>query len=223
MEQGIRNPGLNELMQEYSILSGRDAAEVRAYDIIAAALAEVLAPGEGVVAYADRDLNANQFDALAYQAQGAEGVPDVMGYKAGGPLNETDAFAYDQEAGRAEPDVMGYQAGGPKNETDAFAYDGAPQNPDNDAFISGREAKPADVDFLVLTEGRLIRGLLDGGDLAIAEAVYDQPEVKVLAKTYVAVRMPEAVCGLADGEWWCWPVADGGETESTVKRWERGV
>ena len=223
MEQGIRNPGLNEVMQEYSKLSERDAAEVRAYDIIAAALAEVLVPGEFVMAYADRDLNANQLDALAYQAQGAGGVPDVMGYQAGGPLNETDAFAYDQEAGRAEPDVMGYQAGGPRNETDAFAYDGAPQNPDNDAFISGRAAKPADVDFLVLTEGRLIRGLLDGGDLAIAEAVYERPEVKVVAKTYVGVRMPEAVCGLADGEWWCWPVADGGETESTVKRWERGV
>jgi len=84
MEQGIRNPGLREAMDENSKLSERDPAELKAYDLIVDALATVLEPGERVVAYADRDVDANQIDALAYDAKAADEMSDVLGYEAGG-------------------------------------------------------------------------------------------------------------------------------------------
>ena len=221
MEQGIRNPGLREAMDENSKLSERDPAELKAYDLIVDALATVLEPGERVVAYADRDVDANQIDALAYDAKAADEMSDVLGYEAGGPANQTDALAYDLEAGRNEPDVMGYTAGGPNNETDAFAYDGAPESPENDAFMAPHKAEPADVDFLVLTEGRLIRGFVEGGDVLITEDPYEQPQVRVLADAYVAVQLPKGVCGLAEGDWWCWKVPEGMEPHDAAKRWSR--
>jgi hypothetical protein len=223
MEQGVRNPGLREAMQGGSMLSRRDPAELRAYEVIGKALGEVLAPGEPMLAYADRDLHGNEVDALDYDTRAAADIPDVMGYEPGGSLNETDAFAYDQEAARAEPDVMGYEPGGSRGETDAFAYDGAPHSPDNDVFMAAREAKPADVDFLALTDGRLIRGLLDEGRVAISEAPYSHPEVRVIETTYLAVRLPETICRPQDDGWWCWQVRDDEEPQSAAKRWDRGV
>jgi hypothetical protein len=222
MEQQVRNEGLREAMDENSMLSEQDPAELKAYDLITGTLAEVLEPGERVLAYADRDLTGNQIDVMAYDTKEAREVPDVMGYKPGGTRGETDAFAYDEEAGRAEPDVMGYQPGGSRGETDAFAYDRPAETPENDAFMSYAEVRPVDVDFLVLTEGRLIRGFLERGKVMITEAPYQDPQVRVIAETYVAVRLPEAVCGLAEGDWWCWRVPAGVEPRGAAKRWTRG-
>jgi hypothetical protein len=221
MEQGVRNPGLREAMQEHSKLSEHDPAELKAWDLIVDALGQVLEPGERVVAYADRDTDSNQIDAMAYESKGAAKVPDVMGYTPGGPKNETDAFDYDTDKGRSEPDVMGYEPGGPKNETDAFAYDHLPESPDNDAFMARGDVKPAEVDFLVLTDGRLVRGNVEGGDVYITDSPYEQPQVRVLADAYVAVLLPERICGVADGDWWCWQVPDGRSPADAATRWNR--
>jgi hypothetical protein len=224
MEQTSGTPGLRESMQEQSKLSGHNPAELKAYDLIYGALADVIEPGERVLAYADRDLNGNQSDALAYDTAAPAEQPDVMGgYRSGDPAAQTDAFAYDQEAGRAEPDVMGgYRPGGPGGETDAFAYERTPRTPQTDAFMSPGEARAADVDFLVLTDTRLIRGFLERDEVMITEALYEEPQVRVLAENYVAVRLPPAVCGLAEGDWWCWRVPEGLEPRTAAQRWLRG-
>jgi hypothetical protein len=223
MEQS-RSTGLNEAMQENSMLSEHDPSELKAYDLISRTLADLLEPGEGVVAYADRDLHGNEVDVMAYQSEPPvrqPEIPDVMGYTPGGPRDETDAFAYDEDAGRAEPDVMGYEPGGPRNETDAFAYDRPPETADNDAFMSAREPAPADVDFLVLTDTRLIRGFLEGGKIMVADTLMEEPQVQVIAERYVAVRMPPGLCGIREGDWWCWPVPAGADAHVAAKRWTK--
>jgi hypothetical protein len=221
MEQSSRNPGLREEMQAHSMLSEHDPAELGAYELISEALGDILRPGEQVLAYADRDLSGNQVDVMAYDHPEASAPPDVMGYEPGGPLNETDAFAYDEESGRAQPDVMGYQAGGPLNETDAFAYDRPPETPDNDAFMSPRRTKAADVDFLVLTDSRLIRGFLEDQKVMLTESPYDEPKVQVITETYVAVRLPPAVCGISESDWWCWRAPDGVDARAVARKWTR--
>ena len=223
MDQASGIPGLRESMQEQSMLSEHNPSELRAYDLIYDALADVIEPGELVLAYADRDLSGGQVDAFAYDTDAAAEQPDVMGgYRPGGGA-QADAFAYDEEAGRAEPDVMGGRdPGGPGGETDAFAYERTPRTPDTDAFMSPGEARAADVDFLVLTGTRLIRGFLEDDKVMIVEAQYGEPQVRVLAESYVAVKLPPAVCGLAEGDWWCWRVPEGLDPRTAAQRWLRG-
>ncbi len=221
MEQMSRNPGLRDAMQESSMLSEHDPSELKAYDLISQEIADILEPGETALAYADRDLKGNEFDALAYQKEPDDHQTDVMRYTPGGPLDETDVMAYDEEAGRREPDVMGYKAGGPRSETDAFAYDRPPETPENDAFMSATPVSPADVDFLVLTDTRLIRGFLEHGKMMITETPYEEPQVQVVSETYVAVRLPAEMCGLNEGDWWSWRVPDGVDAREAAKRWTR--
>jgi len=173
-----------------------------------------------VVAYADRDVDANQIDALATTPRRRTKCPTCWAYEAGGPANQTDALAYDLEAGRNEPDVMGYTAGGPNNETDAFAYDGAPESPENDAFMAAAQAEPADVDFLVLTEAGH-PGLRRGGDVLITEDPYEQPQVRVLADAYVAVAVAEGRLRSGGEVVVCWKVPEGMEPHDAAKRWSR--
>jgi hypothetical protein len=223
MEQESRNSGLREAMQDRSMLSEHDPSELKAYDLISQTLAGLLEPGERVLAYADRDLKGEQADALAYDIRVAAEQPDVMGYQHGEPNAETDAFAYDEDAGRAEPDVMGYRHGEPTGQTDAFAYKRAPASPENDAFMSPVKVPAADVDFLVLTDKRLIRGFLENEKIMVVETTsYDEPQVQVVAESYLAVRLPPALCGLGEGDWWCWPAPQGTEPQHVIKEWAKG-
>jgi hypothetical protein len=85
--------------------------------------------------------------------------------------------------------------------------------------MSGTEVRVADVDFLVLTDSRLIRGFLEDGEVMIAQTPYEEPQVRVVGESYLAVRLSPAVCGLGEGDWWCWRLPDGVDPRSAAKKW----
>ena len=99
---------------------------------------------------------------------------------------------------------------------------GAAETPENDAFMSAIEVRAADVDFLVLTNTRLIRGFLEGDEVMITQTPYEEPQVRVVAESYLAVRLSPAVCGLGEGDWWCWRLPDGVDPRSAAKQWRKG-
>jgi PAS domain-containing protein len=107
-------------------------------------------------------------------------------------------------------------------ETDAFAYDRPPETPENDAFMESHSPRAADVDFLVLTDGRLIRGFLEKEKMLVTETRYEEPQVQVIADTYVAVRLPPALCGISESDWWCWRAPEGVDVRVVARKWARG-
>jgi hypothetical protein len=222
MERIVANRPLYELMSTNSMLSRDDPAQAKAFSHIFRELVHLLEPGEEVLAYADRELSrALRTDPLAGESGVSAMVPDVLGYGPGGPSDETDALSGDTGASRVVPDVMGYSPGGPAGQTDALAYSPAPRSPETDAFMSSVAPAAMDVDFLVLTGHRLIRGFLEDGKTMFTEARMEAPEVRLVGSRYIAVKLPPALRGLGEGEWWSWRVPGEMEPRAAAKPWSR--
>lgn len=230
------------IIQENSMLSRLHQRGEKARNIIEEGLSSLLQPGEAVLTYADRELRRpslkREKDALAYK-RGHKGrhndkQTDAFAYRKGhGP--ETDAFAYDTEGARRQPDVMGYEGGGPKGEVDALAYQGAGQSPDTDAFISDAAGPgAADVDLLVLTDRRLMRGTLREDKLEWREVPCEEGGVCVtqvpgasarpaegamVEAVWLDITLPVQLCGEDEEALWCWEVPQGLDAAVAAERW----
>jgi hypothetical protein len=210
----------------------------KARRIIEEGLVSILQPGEAVLTYADRELRRPglkaQKDALAYKRGHGDRQTDAFAYHKGHGA-ETDAFAYDTERAREQTDVMGYQAGGPKAEVDALAYHGAAQTPDTDAFVSDAAGpRAADVDLLVLTDRRLMRGTLRDEQLEWREVPCEEGGVCVNqvpgASTHAVegtaveavlldITLPVQLCDEDEETLWCWEVPAGVDVVVAAERW----
>jgi hypothetical protein len=222
MEHVIANRPLYGLMSTNSMLSRDDPAQAEAFSLIFRKLVHLLESDEDVLAYADRELvGPGQTDILGGETGASAMESDALGYDPGGPSEETDAFSGDTGASWTVPDVMGYQPGGPEGQTDALDYSPAPRTPQTDAFTSSVAPRATDVDFLVLTARRLVRGFLEDEKIMFTEAPMEAAEVRLVGSRYIAVKLPPALRGLGEGEWWSWRVPDGTEPRTAAKAWSR--
>jgi hypothetical protein len=218
---------LRETMNESSMLSRFDRWGAKATEIVYKSLAHELEPGETVLAYADRELPQRQpTDGLSYERSRFETQTDAMEYAHEVGKPEADVMAYDIEAGRAQMDALGYEKGGSLNQTDAFAYAHAEQSPDTNAFISDVASPQAiDVDLLLLTDRRLIRGVLRDGRLEVRKVPCAEGGVcinKDVESVWLEINLPPQLRDDDEDQTWCWEVPQGGNADSSAERWGGG-
>ncbi len=237
MAESDSNAELREMMRDYSTISGFDRSGARAIEIIQGTLGTLLEPGERVIGYADRRLaSVNQTDAYAYAHDEPNGETDAVAYprKDGSP--QVDALAYDTERGREQMDVLGYRGREVQGQTDAFAYVHWPQGSDVDILVSDAAGpRAADVDLLVLTDKRLLRGILENEKLMVAEVPSQVGEVGVAVAeigsaedgspdgtVYVAITIPPRLCRPAENDVWQWQVPEGKDPRVVAEQWAAG-
>lgn len=229
---------VHDIIAQNSMLPRLHERGEKARKIIEESLSSVLRPGEAVLTYADRELRRpsleGEKDALAYKRGHHDKQTDAFAYREGrGP--ETDAFAYDTEGARKQPDVMGYESGGPTGEVDALAYQGAAQSPDTDALVSDAAGpRAADVDLLVLTDRRLMRGTLrdeklewrevpceEGGVCAtpVPGASAHPVEGAMVEAVWLDITLPVQLCDEDEEALWCWEVPVGLDAVVAAERW----
>jgi len=218
---------LRETMNESTMLSRFDRWGAKATEVIYNGLVQELEPGEMIHAYADRELpRSRSTDALKYDHMGLEEETDAMAYPHEVVQPGADVMAYETEAGHEQPDVMDYQKRGSVNQTDAFAYSHGQQSPDNDAFISGvAGSQPADVDLLLLTDRRLIRGVLRDGRLELRKVPCSEGGVCVnedAESIWLEIILPPELLDEDEDETWCWEVPEGGDADSSAMKWGGG-
>ena len=164
-----RDPELRNIVE--SLLSNAGGSGDGFQQKVLSALDSFLEPGEMLLAYAYcPPLEKNQTDVFAYVPGGPRNQTDAFDYPRAENLVQTDVFAYDTEQSRLQPDVMGYRAGGRIEDNDAFAYSRPRPSPDNDAFMSPAKFHPT-LHFLLLTDRRLVDGVMDQGVLALGQAL----------------------------------------------------
>jgi hypothetical protein len=232
MARSLEADRLRELMRENSILSPEDEAAAAASDLIHEAFSSILEPGEQVLAYADRAIGlTGQTDAFAYRPGGPKDQTDIFAHDRSADNRQTDAFAYDTEEGRAVTDVMGYArpspAQVPYTETDAFAYSRPEESVQTNIFLArDTRPRPADLDLLVLTDRRLMRGVLEEGSLTLKAVGCQTGGVQVLtsreeqgAECYLGICLPVTVCGPGEGEWWYWHVPQDRDPHELAAKW----
>jgi hypothetical protein len=164
-----RDPELKHMVE--SLISNAGGSGDGFQQKVLSALDSFLEPGEMLLAYAYcPPLESNQTDVFAYVPGGPRNQTDAFDYPRAANLAQTDVFAYDTERGRQQPDVMGYPARGRSEDNDAFAYPRPRPSPDNDAFMAPARFNPT-LHFLLLTDRRLVDGLMDQGVLALSQAL----------------------------------------------------
>jgi hypothetical protein len=222
-------------MRERSMLPDLDVPGERASELIGRALEAFLQPGEEVLAYADRGLQVEDTDAFFYHPGGPPREIDALAYPEKPSNPEIDAFAYDTAEGRRQPDVLGYERGRPQHDTDAYAYRRPVPNPETNAFISEAAGpRAADVDFLILTDRRLIRGLLenespelldvacDCGQLHVALSSVDEtagPGGEPTRSSYLSITLPPVLRREGEDQW-CWSPPEGQDPAEVAKDWQ---
>jgi hypothetical protein len=231
---------LRATIEENSTLSRFNRPGTKAADLISRGLAEVLEPGEQVLSYADRDLGRPRLrrekDAFAYKHR-RNRETDALAYPHEVGRPEADAFAYDTAGAREQPDVLGYEKGGPPRETDAFAYSKPEANPETDAFISDAAGpRAADADLLVLTDRRLIRGLLRNEKLDFREVPCDEGGVcampasgtatltdtgESIEAVWLEITLPDELLDEGEVEVWYWEVPEGEDADDAARKWGR--
>lgn len=163
-----RDPELRHMVE--SLLSNAEGSGDGFQQKVLSALDSFLESGEMLLAYAYcPPLASNQTDVFAYVPWGPRNQTDAFDYPRADNLAQTDVFAYDTERGRRLPDVMGYSARGRIEDNDAFAYPRPRPTPNNDAFMAPGRFHPT-LHFLLLTDRRLVDGLIEQGVLALSQA-----------------------------------------------------
>jgi len=250
MAQSSEETRVRRIITENSMLSPNHPAAVEAMGIIERGLSAILQPEEEVLTYADRELprpdekkadaykrghRIRQTDAYAYKRRPATRQTDAYAYERRPATRQTDAYAYDTDAARKQPDVMGYAAGGPADQVDALAYERPPESPETRALMSEADRPPAvDVDLLVLTDRRLMRGLLRGGKLQWREVPCEEggvcvdqtPETAIGQLTgdtveivWLDITLPDELCEEDEEAVWCWEVPCDIEAEAAAAKW----
>lgn len=250
MAQSSEEAQVRRIIRENSMLSPRHRGAVEAIRIIERELGAVLQPEEIVLTYADRELPRpdekkadaykrahmiRQTDAYAYKRRPATRQTDAYAYERGPSTKQTDALAYDTDAAREQPDVMGYTPGGPRDQVDAVAYERPPESPETRALMFEADRPPAvDVDLLVLTDRRLMRGLLKDGKLQWREVpcdeggvcVHQTPETAVeqltgeyIESVWLDISLPDVLCEEDEEAIWCWEVPEDVEAEAAAAKW----
>jgi hypothetical protein len=229
---------LRDLIEETSVLSPVERGEDKALGLIARGLASALEPSETLLAYADRGLDhlslRREIDGLSFDQPSATDESDALVYESEGRGAETDAMAYDVDEEGAQQDVMRYRAGGRREDVDALAYDGAVQGPETDVFVSDASGeRPADVDLLVLTDRRLLRGSLRHAKLTWREARQLPGELVLAAArtgiqgeggaaieaVWLDISLPVALCEADENGMWCWLLPEGLDAGEAASRW----
>jgi hypothetical protein len=221
--------GLRELMYESSWLSREGESGDKPVEVVFHTLLAVLQQDEVVLAYADRSLSAAK--------NGALGSPPV-GYR--------DVIL-------SSPDYPEGEA----TQTDALAYARAPRGPETDAFISPATESPiplagehggggqaesrasrtesTDVDLLMLTDRRLIRGLFAMSRTTVTQVPWQVDGTRIVIEPagdfiqagngeghpaiHLAVHLPALLRRAGEGEWWQWRLPEHQDPWVIFERW----
>jgi hypothetical protein len=233
MTNGAAKVDLRALVAENSIAAGFNSAGGSGARIIDS-LSRALSPDEDVIAYLDRPLaQGAQTDAFAYKHEGQTRQNDAFAYPRAEDAAQTDAFAYDTERGRQQLDIMGYERSGSRTESDAFAYAAAPQTPETDALVSDAAGAPRDVDFLLLTNRRLIRGILQKGHIELSEVTCGPGETVAMLTTglgtggegtwadavCLTIQLPAPLCLPDEDAEWRWLAPEGRDLKAVTGLW----